>query len=331
MHALLSFFVLLALMLIAYAGAGIAGLHTLFGVIVPYLALTVFVAGIIYRVLKWASVPVPFRIPTTSGQQKSLPWIKDSKLDNPSTIFGVIGRMALEVLLFRSLFRNTKAELKKEERVVYGSDKWLWAAGLAFHWSLLVVVVHHYRFFLEPVPKLVVFVDGLDSFFQVGLPIVYATDVILVGALTYLLVRRLVIPQVRYISLAADYFPLFLFLGIAVSGIAMRYFDKTDIVAVKELSAGLFSFQPVVPENVGGIFYIHLFLVCVLLAYFPFSKLVHAGGVFLSPTRNLVNNNRARRYVNPWDYPVKVHPYEAYEDEFRDKMIDAGIPVEKEA
>ena len=36
-----------------------------------------------------------------------------------------------------------------------------------------------------------------------------------------------------------------------------------------------------------------------LAAYFPFSKLMHMAGVFLSPTRNLANNNRMVRHVNP--------------------------------
>jgi hypothetical protein len=53
-------------------------------------------------------------------------------------------------------------------------------------------------------------------------------------------------------------------------------------------------------------------------------------GVFLSPTRNMANTNRVAHHKNPWDYPVKVHTYEEYEDEFRDKMKAAGIPVEKE-
>jgi hypothetical protein len=57
---------------------------------------------------------------------------------------------------------------------------------------------------------------------------------------------------------------------------------------------------------------------------------MHIGGVFLSPTRNLANNNRMVRHINPWNAPVKVHTYEEYEDDFRDKMKAAGIPVEKE-
>ena len=71
-------------------------------------------------------------------------------------------------------------------------------------------------------------------------------------------------------------------------------------------------------------------LVCTLFAYFPFSKLMHLGGVFLSPTRNMPNDSRMVRHVNPWNYPVKVHTYEEYEDHFREKMIEAGLPVEKE-
>jgi nitrate reductase gamma subunit len=134
----------------------------------------------------------------------------------------------------------------------------------------------------------------------------------------------------RYISLPADYFPLFLLMGVAITGILMRYFTKVDVVGIKELAMGLVTFRPVVPAGIGVLFFIHLFLVSVLIAYFPFSKLMHLGGVFMSPTRNLPNDSRIRRHVNPWNYPVKVHTYDEYEDDFREKMIEAGLPVEKE-
>jgi nitrate reductase gamma subunit len=110
----------------------------------------------------------------------------------------------------------------------------------------------------------------------------------------------------------------------------MRYFDKVDIIKAKELAIGLFSFHPVVPEGIGILFFIHLFLVCSLIAYIPFSKLLHMPGIFLSPTRNLANNSRMKRHVNPWNRPVRVHTYEEYEDEFREKMKAAGLPVDKE-
>jgi nitrate reductase gamma subunit len=301
-----------------------------FGIVIPYLAVLLFIGGVIYRILKWGSSPVPFRIPTTCGQQKSLPWIKHSKLENPSGTLGVLGRMALEVFFFRSLFRNVKTQLNDGPRITYGEAKWLWLAGMAFHYSFLLILIRHLRFFMTPVPEAIQTISALDSFLQVGTPLLYLTDAVLLAAVTYLFIRRAALQEVRYISLIGDYFPLFLILAIATSGVIMRYFIKTDIVSVKMLTMGLVSFSPTVPNGIGSVFYIHLFLLCILFAYFPFSKLVHMAGVFMSPTRNMANNNRAKRHINPWNYPVHVHTYAEYEDDFRDKMKKAGLPVEKE-
>ena len=99
-----SLFVVFALILIAFIGAGQAGWQTLFGLWVPYGALLVFLGGVIYRVVRWAKTPVPFRIPTTCGQQNSLPWIRSGFFENPHSTWGVIGRMALEVLSFPFAF-----------------------------------------------------------------------------------------------------------------------------------------------------------------------------------------------------------------------------------
>jgi len=57
---------------------------------------------------------------------------------------------------------------------------------------------------------------------------------------------------------------------------------------------------------------------------------MHAAGIFLSPTRNLKNDSRMRRHINPWDYPGKVHTYEEWEDEFREAIKRVGLPLEKE-
>ena len=122
---------------------------------------------------------------------------------------------------------------------------------------------------------------------------------------------------------------MFLLLAIGITGIFLRHFAKTDIVAVKELTIGLLSFSPKIAEGMHWLFFVHLFYVSILFAYFPWSKLMHFGGVFLSPTRNLANNNRAVRHINPWNYPVKVHTYEEYEDDFRERMVEAGLPVDK--
>lgn len=325
-YALVAVMVLASL---AFLGGETGFLRPLFGAILPGVALVIFLLGLAYRVILWSRSPVPFRIPTTCGQQKSLPWIKAGWLESPSTTPGVIARMALEVALFRSLFRNSKIDLRDGPRLVYGENKFLWLGALAFHWSFLIIFLRHLRFFMEPVPGFVNVLSSMDGFFQVGAPVLYVTDVIIVAALLYLLLRRLRDPQVRYLSLFADYLPLFLLLGLVLSGIWMRYFTRIDTVAVKQLALGFVTFSPVIPREVGPLFFVHLFLLAVLVAYFPFSKLMHMGGVFLSPTRNLANTNRMRRHVNPWNAPVKVHTYEEWEDEFRDKIKAAGLPLDK--
>lgn len=323
-----SLIAIVLLITIAVVGVQVAGLQMVFGVVVPYIAIALFLIGIVYRVIRWAMSPVPFRIPTTSGQARSLPWIKNNSLESPHNGFTTFLRMVLEVLLFRSLFRNTKTDLK-QGKLLYGSNKWLWLGGMVFHYSFLIIFLRHFKYFAEPTPAFVTALQSVDGFFQIGLPILYLTDLAFLAAVTFLFIRRVWSPQLRYISLASDYFPLFLLLAIGCTGVLMRYFTKVDIVAVKELGTGLLSFHPIVPD-VGVMFYIHLFLVSSLIAYFPFSKLVHMAGVFLSPTRNLANNNRAKRHVNPWDYPVHVHTYAEYEDEFRPVMKSAGLPLDKE-
>ena len=317
------------LFLLSYIGAA-SGMGWIFGVALPYLALALFLGGLIYRVMSWANVPVPFRIPTTCGQQKSHAWIKQEKLENPDCALTVIGRMAMEILFFRSLLRNTRTALAQGRLLVHASALLLWLGAVAMHWTLLFILMRHLRFFTEPVPYFVTILKQADEYLQIGTPVFHISTVVFLGALGYLLARRLTNARVRYISLANDYFPLFLLLGIGASGFWLRQFARTDIAGVKEMILGLATFSPIMPETVTPLFYGHLFLVCVLLAYFPFSKLSHMAGIFLSPTRNLANNNRMTRHINPWDYPVKVHTYEEYEDELRDKMKNAGIPVEKE-
>ncbi len=321
--------VALFLLALGVASLGGPGARWLLGVTVPYAAATAFLLGIVVRVVDWARSPVPFRIPTTCGQQKSLPWIRQARIENPSTTWGVVARMALEILAFRSLFRNTRTELR-DGRLSYLSSKWLWAAGLAFHWSMLVIVLRHLRFFVEPVPGAVTGLAQLDAFLQLGLPEVQATTVVFLAALGFLLVRRVASPPLRYLSLATDYFPLWLLLAIGLSGAWLRHVSKIDVPAAKAAVMGLVRLAPQPSTALGPLFYAHLFLVCTLLAYFPFSKLVHMAGTFLSPTRNLAANSREVRHVNPWNRPLPVHTYEEYEDEFRARMRDAGLPLEKE-
>lgn len=135
MSILLGLGLVLAIIAITYVGVEVLGLTTLFGIVLPYVAVACFIVGFVWRIVKWAKSPVPFRIPTTCGQQQSLDFIKQNKIENPSKKGWVVVRMILEVLTFRSLFRNTKAELTEEGNLAYQWEKWLWLFALMFHWG----------------------------------------------------------------------------------------------------------------------------------------------------------------------------------------------------
>ena len=330
MKILYPFVAVLGLIVIAFLGVQI-GMAPLFGIVFPYLAFLVFICGFINKVIGWAKSPVPFRIPTTCGQANSLSWIKQNKVDCPSTTSGVLVRMFLEVFLFRSLFRNTEVEIADGPKIRYNSSKYLWLFGLLFHYSFLTIVIRHTRLFTDPMPFFVPILEFADGFLQIGAPAVYVSDLLILAGLSFLFLRRIVLPSLRYISLPADYFPLFLIFAIATTGMLMRHLFRVDVVGIKQLAVGLATLSPTITGDLGAIFYIHIFLVCTLMVYFPFSKLMHMGGIFLSPTRNMANNNRMVRHINPWNDPsIKPHAYAAYEDEFREFMVEAGIPVEKE-
>lgn len=320
---------------IAWAGAA-GGLAFLFSVVLPYVAVIIFVVGVIRRMVYWAKSPVPFRIPTTGGQEASLDFIKQEKWDCPCTTGQTVVRMLLEVLTFRSLFRNTHAEVllndpvNKGPRVVYYSSKWLWVFALLFHYCFLVVIIRHFRFFLDPVPACITWVETFDGLMQVGVPRFYVTGGLLLVALIFLLTRRLVNERVRYISLLNDYFPLLLLIGIVATGLCMRYFDKADIASIKVFIMGLVHLSPVSAAGLPSLFVVHLTFVCVLLLYFPFSKLMHMPGIFFSPTRNVPNDTRRVRHVNPWNPPKQFFTYAEYEDEYREFMAEAGLPLEKQ-
>ena len=166
----IAFAATLLILLIGWAGSAL-GLQYLLGVILPLVAGAVFIIGFIWKIVRWAKSPVPFAIPTVAGQQRSLDWIKPNRLECPWTTPAVVGRMILEVFAFRSLFRNTRAErttIDGTPRITYFSNKWLWVFALLFHYSMLVIIIRHARFFLTRCPRALPSSNSWTGVFQVG-------------------------------------------------------------------------------------------------------------------------------------------------------------------
>jgi len=111
--------------------------------------------------------------------------------------------------------------------------------------------------------------------------------------------RRFLVERIRYISTISDHLMLLLLLLIAVSGLGMKFLAHTDIIAVKAFFLGLMSFD-LQPLPAHPALYVHLICVALLMIVFPFSKLLHAPGIFFSPTRNQADNPRELRHIAPW-------------------------------
>jgi len=192
----------------------------------------------------------------------------------PTTAGGVVLRMMREVLLFESLFK---------------ANLWIWALGWLFHTSLALVLIRHLRYFTDPVWPWVAFLQPFG---------IYA-GLVMAASLAGLWARRLFVERIRYISTPSDHLMLLFLLLLAASGLFMKFLVHTDVVAVKSFILGLmhFSMRPL-PADFA--LFMHLALVAVLLIIFPVSKLLHAPGVFFSPSRNQADNSREKRHIAAW-------------------------------
>jgi nitrate reductase gamma subunit len=221
-----------------------------------YTATIVLVTGVARKVWVYWRTPAPLKIALTPA---------------PTTASGVVVRMAREVVLFESLFK---------------SNKWIWALGWMFHIGLLLVLMRHLRYFTDPVWGWVALMQPIG---------IYAGFAMFIG-LAGLLVRRIVVNRIRYISASSDYLMLLLLMGIGFSGLMMKFVSPTDIVGVKAFILGLmyFDWQPLPLDPP---ILVHLALVAILMIIFPISKLMHAPGMFFSPSRTMIDNPREKRYV----------------------------------
>jgi nitrate reductase gamma subunit len=192
----------------------------------------------------------------------------------PTTTGGVALRLAREVVFFESLFK---------------ASKWTWIFGWMFHAALLLVLLRHLRYFQQPVWDIIALVQPFGTY----------AGFAMVAGLAGLWARRWLVDRVRYISTPSDHLHLALLLAIGLTGLGMRFVRHTDIVAVKTYMLRLMRFD-IHPLPADPILLMHLALVALLMFVFPISKLLHAPGLFFSPTRNQADTSREQRHLAAW-------------------------------
>jgi nitrate reductase gamma subunit len=241
--------------------------------------LTILYAALFYAAAAVFIVGVGWKI---RGYAMTPAPLKIPTTPAPTSAAGVSWRMTREVVFFESLFK---------------SSKWTWLFGWAFHVALLLVVLRHLRYFQEPVWLPVVLIQPFGTY----------AGFAMVAALGALWGRRWLVDRVRYISTPSDHLMLALLLAIGLSGLAIRFVAHTDIVAVKMFVLGLMRLDwQALPAD--PVLLVHLALVALLMIIFPISKLLHAPGLFFSPTRNQADNAREVRHVSAWAAALDRRP-----------------------
>lgn len=206
-------------------------------------ALIWLISGTLFRVVVWLRSRSELSIPLAPA---------------PSTRVGVAGRLALELFIFRSLWRASRIT---------------WAASLAFHYGLLLVLLMHLRFVVDYLPIWLLPVLRISG---------WATVALMTGLLA-LFLRRCLVDRLRYISAPSDYLHLVLIMSIAASGILLKRVWPTDLYQVGNFLRGALTFSwQSLPDHIGLV--VHLMLVLLLLLIYPISKLVHSAGIFVTPT-----------------------------------------------
>jgi nitrate reductase gamma subunit len=208
----------------------------------------------------------------------------------------------MEVLFFRSLLREHRPETRNGV-IVYTNDRRLWMVSIVFHYAMLVVMLRHLSVVFNPVPQALIWLEKIDDFSLFGARL-SASSLLLLVALCALFFRRMWNARVRFISLFTDHFALLLLFAVGVSGELVHDFCQKDIEAIKHFAHGLSAFHPAMNATIPALFLVHRVLVGALLIYFPFSKLMHIGGIVANPIYNQPNNSRARMHINPWNDPV---------------------------
>ncbi len=233
--------------------------------------LSIVYAALFYVATAVLVVGVALKIRSYAGTPAPL---KIPTTPAPTTTTGVALRMTREVVFFESLFKG---------------NKWTWLFGWMFHMALALVLLRHVRYFQQPVWAVIAFVQPFGT---------YAAFAMVAG-LGGLWARRFLVDRVRYISTPSDHLHLALLLAIALSGMGMRFVSHTDIVAVKAFMLGLMRLD-IQPLPADPALLVHLALVALLMIVFPISKLLHAPGLFFSPTRNQADTSREARHLAAW-------------------------------
>ena len=248
----------------------------LFGVL-PYAVLAVFVAGTLYRVYRWVHAKL-----LTGLYNVNVGLYEDGR-----------GAVTKDVLKRVFLFYT----LGDKER-----DRTLYVGSMFFHWGIWVALFGHIGVMLPQSdlsalgvtpqlhPLLSLYVGGTGGIVALlGLLLLAARRVRGASSSVTLINTYTVRVPLRKLSFLDDYFAVIILLAVIVSGLFQTFFVSPSSAgyfeSISSWLQSLASFQPNVSYIASsGAFQIHMIIVMVFLAYFPWGKMLHLFSFLLMPS-----------------------------------------------
>ncbi len=209
-----------------------------------YVAATILLIGLAARILQFLRDPSPLR-------QSHQPNSEERRAVTAA-------RFAADLTLFRNTFFT---------------DRIQWIFSAFFHFGLLLVVVRHLRYAIEPN-----WVGPLWKLIILAQPLGLYGGLVMMAGTAGFWARRLLAKEIRQTTTLTDHYMLGLFLLIPLAGY-VNNIVHTDVIAVKEFFLGLVRLKwSNLPAD--SMLLTHLWLVAVLMVSLPFSQLLHLAGVF---------------------------------------------------
>ena len=223
-----------------------------------YIAGLVLVVGVVARIVAWRR------------QLKEHPAQRAARPRNRGM---AAGALFLDLFLFRGEFFE---------------DRLAWLFSMMFHYGLLLVLLRHLRYVIEPA-----WVGPLWQVVEIAQPFGLYGGLVMMAGIVGFALRRLLVADLRRTSTLLDYTMLAVLLAVPAAGY-LNAFAHPDILQVKWFFLGLlrFHWQPL-PH--APLLLLHLWLVAALLMLLPFSELVHLGGIsaaWIAPTEAVARPQR---------------------------------------
>lgn len=221
----------------------------------PYITILMLIILSIYKIASWLTIPMEIRWPLNP---------------TPSTNRGMVGSILRELFTFESHFRAND---------VY------WFIILLFHFSFIFISLHIITFISGStiiVDPLYMSLGAEFHWFIRWLYFWYTfSGFIAATSLLYILFRRLLIREIRSITLLRDYFELLILISIIILGTYIHMFNIVPAEELLKYFSSLISLNPIRP-SLNPIFILHYTLAQIYIIFFPFSKCFHLIGFFIN-------------------------------------------------